>query len=107
MPRYHAVHALVAHHELAAQEDAADGLVPGSKGIEAGLRRVAPGRADVGDPPAIGRRLDAPRQRASADRVDDDVRAAPARQLAHGRDEVARAIVDAVVEAERLQPFEL
>ena len=46
-------------------------------------------------------------QRLAADRVDDDVGAVAAGQLADRGDEVAVAIVDAVIEPEGLQPLEL
>jgi hypothetical protein len=42
-----------------------------------------------------------------ADRVDDHIGAVPAGELAHRGDEIAAAIVDAVIETERLQALQL
>src|SRR5438093_920810 len=103
----HGVHAPMVQHQLGPEEYPREALVAGAQGIRTRHERVPSRGADVADPSAIGDRRDAALERPPADGVDDEVRAMAARQLLHRADEVARPIVDAVVEAVLLQALEL
>src|SRR6266702_8745582 len=71
-------------------------------------RRAGPGGyPDADEGPAVGEYADAVDEVLAADRIDDDVCAARAGQLAGAFDEAAGRVVDPVLEPERLQPFEL
>src|SRR5690606_15615891 len=95
--------------ELCAEEVAHEALVALAHGrhVERLLRSPA-GVADADHPAAVAERLEAALQRLATDGVDDQVDAAPVGEPTRLGDEVVRAVVDAVVEAQldqALQPL--
>src|SRR5436305_253860 len=99
--------ARVLRQDRAAQEDATQRVVARPERTRLDRGSSATGDADAHERAAVRESFDAVDQVLAAYRVDHDVHAARFGQLLCALDEAVARVVDPVVEAELLQPFEL